>query len=82
MPDAAHLVGGQTEIFPRVFFRDIGDTQSLVKVLKLGLVRWEVPTFLVPCNVWCWASKGTKQETKGRYWMQPLSSREPDTQLS
>lgn len=65
VPDAAHLVGRQAEIFSRVFFRDIGDAKSLVKVLKLGLVRREVSTFLVPCNVWCWASKGTKQETKG-----------------
>lgn len=65
VPDAAHLVGGQAEVFPGVFFRDIGDAQGLVKVLKLGLVRREVPTFLVPCNVWCWASQGTKEETKG-----------------
>lgn len=65
MPDAAHLVGGQAEILPRVFFGDVGDAQGLVKVLELSLVRWEVPTFLVPCNVWCWASRGIKQETKG-----------------
>lgn len=64
MPDAAHLVGGQAEIFPGVFLGDIGDTQGLIKVLKLGLVRWEVPTFLVPCDVWCWARRGAKQETK------------------
>lgn len=65
VPDAAHLVGGQAEVFPGVFFRDIGDAQGLVKVLKLGLVRREVPTFLVPCNVWCWASQGAKEETEG-----------------
>lgn len=64
MPDAAHLVGGQAEIFPRVFLGDIGDTQGLIKVLKLGLVGWEVPTFLVPCDVWCWARRSAKQETK------------------
>lgn len=64
VPDAAHLVGGQAEILPRVFLGHIGDAQGLVKVLKLGLVRWEVPTFLVPRDVWCWASKGTKQEIK------------------
>lgn len=64
VPDAAHLVGGQAEIFPGVFLGDIGDTQGLIKVLKLGLVRWEVPTFLVPCDVWCWARRGAKQETK------------------
>lgn len=65
VPDAAHLVGGQAEVLPRVFLGDIGDAQGLVKVLKLGLVRWEVPTFLVPCNVWCWASQGAKEETEG-----------------
>ena len=64
VPDAAHLVGGQAEILPRVFLRHIGDTQGLVKVLKLGLVRWEVPTFLVPCDVWCWAKRD--QERQGR----------------
>lgn len=65
VPDAAHLVGGQAEILPRVLFRDVGDAQGLVKVLKLGLVGWEVPTFLVPGNVWCWAGEGTKQDIKG-----------------
>lgn len=70
MPDAAHLVGRQTEIFPRVLLGNVGDTQSLVKVLKLGLVRREVPTFLVPCDVWCWARGGTKQET--RFYLQTV----------
>lgn len=77
MPDAAHLVGGQAEILPRVFLRDVGDTQSLVKVLKLGLVRWEVPTFLVPCDVWCWARRGTKQETETSKLRPYCSSMEP-----
>lgn len=80
MPDAAHLVGGQAEILPRVLFGDIGDAQSLVKVLELGLVGWEVPTFLVPRNVWCWASTGIKQKTKGP--LLNVSSEEPDTQTS
>lgn len=57
MPDAAHLVGGQAEILPGVFLGHVGDTQGLVKVLKLGFVRREVPTFLVPCDVWCWAKR-------------------------
>lgn len=78
MPDAAHLVGGQAEILPRVLFRDIGDAQSLVKILELGLVRWEVPTFLVPCNVRCWASPGIKQKTKGP--LPNVSSKEVDVQ--
>lgn len=80
MPDAAHLVGGQAEIFPGVLFGDIGDAQSLVKVLELGLVRWEVPTFLVPCNVWCWASAEVNQKTKGP--LLKVSSTEPDIQIS
>ena len=57
MPDTAHLVGGQAKILPRVFLGHIGDAQGLVEVLKLGLVGWQVPTFLVPCNVWCWAKR-------------------------
>lgn len=79
MPDAAHLVGGKAEILPRVFLGDVGDTQSLVKVLKLGLVRWEVPTFLVPCDVWCWARRGTKQETETSELRPLCSSMEPGT---
>lgn len=80
VPDAAHLVGGQAEILPRVLFRDTGDAQSLVKILELGLVRWEVPTFLVPCNIWCWASPGIKQKTKGP--LPNVSSKEVDVQTS
>lgn len=80
MPDAAHLVGGQAEVLPGVFLGDIGDTQRLVKVLKLGLVRWEVPTFLVPRDVWCWARRGTKQETGIYHKLRPsYSSTEPRT---
>lgn len=80
MPDAAHLVGGQAEILPRVLFGHIGDAQSLVKVLELGLVRWEVPTFLVPCNVWCWASSGIKHKAKGP--LLNVSSNESNIQTS
>lgn len=57
VPDTAHLVGGQAEILPRVFLGHVGDAQGLVEVLKLGLVGWQVPTFLVPCNVWCGAKR-------------------------
>ena len=57
MPDTAHLVGGQAEILPGVFLGHVGDAQGLVEVLKLGPVGWQIPAFLVPCNVWCGAKR-------------------------
>lgn len=68
MADAAHLVGGQAEILPGVFLRDVGDPKSLVEVLQLGLACGELTSFLVPHDVWCWSKEreGDKRTCKTR----------------
>lgn len=68
MADAAHLVGCQAEILPRVFLRDVGDTKGLVKVFQLGFACWELTSFLVPHDVWCWSKEreGDKCSCKTR----------------
>lgn len=57
MADAAHLVGGQAEIFPGVLLGHVGDAQGLVEVLQLGFAHWELSTFLVPHDVRCWSEE-------------------------
>ena len=57
MADAAHLVRCQAEILPRVFLGHVGDTKGLVKVFQLGFACWELSSFLVPHDVWCWSKE-------------------------
>lgn len=90
MADAAHLVRRQAEILPGVFLGDVGDTKSLVKVFQLGFACWELSSFLVPHDVWCWSKErgGDKSFCKTRKLLlrkqliiphsEPLAPREKD----
>lgn len=77
MADAAHLVGCQAKILPRVFLRDIGDTKGLVKVFQLGFAHWELTSFLVPHDIWCWSKEreGNKSSCKTTFLIQILHLR-------
>lgn len=68
MADAAHLVGGQAEILPRVLLGHVGDAQGLVEVLQLHFGQREISAFLVPLDVRCWSEeRGADQSfSKGK----------------
>lgn len=74
MADAAHLVGGQAGIFPRVLLGHVGDAQGFVEVLHLGFARRELPAFLVPHDVGCWSEeRGADQSFSKGQGMTPKS---------